>query len=162
MNGASPSARARRQSLAPGSGVGPAACLDGSVSRRADLYESSPIDGGDEHRSGNVGRAGRRWRVCYRWTSQPRHGKPEPEPAPGGKAVRVSRREARRGSWHLNTVNQRHMTMKRWLNHHHRGVSTRYLNHYMHWLMRSEFKLERSIEADFLSPHLASYTQVDT
>ena len=27
--------------------------------------------------------------------------------------------------------NQRHMTMKRWLNHHHRGVSTRYLDHYM-------------------------------
>ncbi len=72
------------------------------------------------------------------------------------EVVRVSRREARRGSWHLNTVNQRHMTMKkRWLNHHHRGVSTRYLNHYMHWLMRSEFKLEQSIEADFLSPHLA-------
>ena len=78
------------------------------------------------------------------------------------EVVRVSRRESRRGSWHLNTVNQRHMTMKRWLNHHHRGVSTRYLNHYMHWLMRSEFKLEKSIEADFLSPHLASYTQVDT
>ena len=78
------------------------------------------------------------------------------------EVVRVSRREARRGSWHLNTVNQRHMTMKRWLNHHHRGVSTRYLNHYMHWLMRSECKPEQSIEADFLSPHLASYTQVDT
>ena len=78
------------------------------------------------------------------------------------EVVRVSRRELRRGSWHLNTVNQRHMTMKRWLNHHHRGVSTRYLDHYMRWLMRSEFKLEESIEADFLSPHLANYTQVDT
>ena len=78
------------------------------------------------------------------------------------EVMRVSRRESRCGSWHLNTVNQRHMTMKRWLNHHHRGVSTRYLNHYMHWLMRSEFKLEQSIEVDFLSPHLASYTQVDT
>ena len=32
----------------------------------------------------------------------------------------------------------------------------------MRWLMRSEFKLEESIEADFLSPHLANYTQVDT
>ena len=37
------------------------------------------------------------------------------------EVVRVSRRELRRGSWHLNTVNPRHMTMKRWLNHHHRG-----------------------------------------
>ncbi len=73
------------------------------------------------------------------------------------EVVRVSRRELRRGSWHLNTVNQHHMTMKRWLNHHHRGVSTRYLDHYMLWLMRSEFKLEESIEADFLSPHLANY-----
>ncbi len=86
INGASLSARARRQSRAPGSGVGPAACLDGSVSRRADLYGSSPIDGGDEHRSGNVGMAGRRWRVCHRWTSQLRHGKPEPEHAPGSGA----------------------------------------------------------------------------
>ena len=32
------------------------------------------------------------------------------------ETVRVSRREFRRGSWHLNTVNQRHMTMKRLLN----------------------------------------------
>ena len=96
INGASPSARARRQSRAPGSGVGPAACLDGSVSRRADLYGSSPIDGGDKHRSGNVEMAGRSMHQ---------------------EVVRVSRREARRGSWHLNTVNQRHMTMKRWLNH---------------------------------------------
>ena len=79
MNGASPCARARRQSRPPGSGVGPAACLDGSVSRRADLYGRSLIDGGDEHRSGNVGMAGRRWRVCHRWTSQLRHGKPEHE-----------------------------------------------------------------------------------
>ena len=78
------------------------------------------------------------------------------------EVVRVSRRELRRGSWHLNTVNPRHMTMKRWLNHHHRGVSTRYLDHYMRGLMRSEFKLEESMEADFLSPHLANYTQVDT
>ena len=83
MNGASPCARARRQSRPPGSGVGPAACLDGSVSRRVDLYGSSPIDGGGEHRSGNVGRAGRRWRVCHRWTSQLRHGKPGPKHSPG-------------------------------------------------------------------------------
>ena len=76
INGALPSARARRQSWAPGFGVGPVACLDGSVSRRADLYGSSPIDGEDEHRSGNVGMAGRRWCLCHRWTSQLRHGKP--------------------------------------------------------------------------------------
>ena len=61
-----------------------------------------------------------------------------------------SREELRRGSWHLNTVNQRHMTMKRWLNHHHRGVSTRYLNHYMRWLIRSEFTVEKMTEVDFL------------
>ena len=73
------------------------------------------------------------------------------------ETVCVSRRELRRGIWHLNTVNQRHATMKRWLNHHHRGVSTRYLDHYMSWLMKSEFRVERSIQADFLSPHLASY-----
>ncbi len=78
------------------------------------------------------------------------------------EGVRVSRRELRRWSWHLNTVNPRHMTMKRWLNHHHRGVSTRYLDHYMRGLMRSEFKLEESMEADFLAPHLENYTQVDT
>ena len=78
------------------------------------------------------------------------------------EVVRVSRRELRRGSWHLNTVNPRHMTMQRWLNHHHRGVSTRYLDHYMRGLMRSEFKLEESMEVDFLSSHLANYTQVDT
>ena len=65
IDGASPSARARRQSRAPWSGVGLATCLDGSVSRRADLYGSSPIDGGDGHRSGNVGRAARRWCVCH-------------------------------------------------------------------------------------------------
>ncbi len=143
-----------------GSGVGPASRLDGGISRRADLYGSPPVDGGDGHRSGNFGRAGRRLRVCHRWTSQLRNGKPEPEHSPGSGSRQP--RELRRGSWHLNTVNPRHMTMKRWLNHHYRGVSTRYLDHYMLWLMRSEFKLEESIEADFLSPHLANYTQVDT
>ena len=73
------------------------------------------------------------------------------------ETVRVSRREFRRGSWHLNTVNQRHMTMKRLLNHHHRGVSTRYLDSYMRWLMRSEFKADRTIQTDFLSSHLESH-----
>ena len=74
------------------------------------------------------------------------------------EVVHAHRREPRRRSWHLNTVNQRHMTMKRWLNHYHRGVSTRYLDHYMRWLMRSEFKVDRSREADFFSPHFANCT----
>ena len=71
------------------------------------------------------------------------------------ETVRVSRREFRRGRWHLNTVNQRHMTMKGLLNHHHRGVSTRYLGHYLRWLMRSEFKAGKSMGADFLAAHSA-------
>ena len=51
-------------------------------------------------------------------------------------------------------VNQRHAAMKRLLNHHRRGVSTRYLNHYMRWLMQSEFRVEKTMEANFLAPHL--------
>ena len=161
MNGASPCARARRQSRAPGSGVGPQRPVLTAVSRSGPTYiEALPSTAGT-----NIAPVMSEGRaedgVCVT------DGHPSYAMASRGlnihqEVVRVSRREARRGSWHLNTVNQRHMTMKRWLNHHHRGVSTRYLNHYMHWLMRSEFKLEKSIEADFLSPHLASYTQVDT
>ena len=48
----------------------------------------------------------------------------------------------------------RHMTMKRMLNHHHRGVSTRYLDSYIRWLMNSEFKADRTSPTDFLSCHL--------
>ena len=66
------------------------------------------------------------------------------------ETVGVSQRELRRGILASQYRELGHATMKRWLNHHHRGVATRYLGHYMSWLTRSEFRVERSIQADFL------------
>ena len=37
---------------------------------------------------------------------------------------------------HLNTLNNRHSAMKRVMNHWHRGVATKILDNYMHWLSR--------------------------
>ncbi len=62
--------------------------------------------------------------------------------------------ERRRGSLHLNTVNNRHLTMKKTINDFHRGVSTRYLDNYVAWLSCSEFRVDKSREADFLGQSL--------
>ena len=61
-----------------------------------------------------------------------------------------SKGERQRGSFHLQTVNQRHSTMKRCLNHHHRGVSTRYLNNYLHWFETSEFRIDKNRPPGFI------------
>ena len=73
------------------------------------------------------------------------------------------RREFRRGIFHLNTVNHRHMAMKRALNHFHRGVSTRYLDHYMDWLSRLEFRPDAKQTPDFIEFNLSNLdTQLRT
>ena len=73
----------------------------------------------------------------------------------------INRRQGERlrGPWHLNTVNNRHSTMKTTLNHLHRGVGTKYLDNYMNWFMRQEFRPDKSIEPDFLRDHMQQKQQ---
>ena len=60
----------------------------------------------------------------------------------------------RRGSWHLNTVNNRHSVMKGTLNHFHRGVATKYLDNYMNWFSRQQFSSDKRVEPDFIGDQL--------
>ena len=55
-----------------------------------------------------------------------------------------------RGAWHLNTVNNRHYVMKSVLNHRHRGVGTKYLDNYTHWLSKQEFRVDKTRQVDFI------------
>ena len=68
----------------------------------------------------------------------------------------INRRQGERlrRPWHLNTVNHRHSTMKTTLNHLLQGVGTIYLDNYMNWFMRQEFRPDKSIEPDFLRDHM--------
>ena len=71
------------------------------------------------------------------------------------QALNLSKGERSRGSWHLNTVNNRHSVMKSKLNHYHRGVSTKYLDNYMNWLARQEFRPDKYAEPNFIGDHMA-------
>ena len=51
--------------------------------------------------------------------------------------------------WHLNTVNNRHSRMKATLNSFRRGVATKYLDNYLHWLSMDEFRPNKKNEVDF-------------
>ena len=77
------------------------------------------------------------------------------------KVVNRRQGERLRGPWHLNTVNNRHSTMQTALNHLHRGVGTKYLDNYMNWFMRQEFRPDKSIEPDFLRDHMQRKQQLN-
>ena len=66
------------------------------------------------------------------------------------EVINRSQGERLRGPWHLNPVNNRHRTMKSSLNHRHRGVSTKYLDNYMNWFMRQEFRPDKTIKPEFI------------
>ena len=66
-----------------GSGVGPAARLEAASRGRPTDMEALPSTAGTDIAPAMSEGAGRRLRVCHRWTSQLRHGKPEPEHSPG-------------------------------------------------------------------------------
>ena len=78
------------------------------------------------------------------------------------EVINRSQGERRRGPWHLNTVNNRHGTMKSTLNHWHRGVSTKYLDNYMNWFMRQEFRPDKTLEPDFIRDHMQQKQQLNT
>ena len=78
------------------------------------------------------------------------------------EVINRSQGERRRGPWHLNTVNNRHQTMKSTLNHWHRGVGTKYLDNYMNWFMRQEFRPDKSLEPDFIRDHMQQKQQLNT
>ena len=78
------------------------------------------------------------------------------------EGINRSRGERRRGAWHLNTVNNRHRTMKSTLNHWHRGVSTKYLDNYMNWFMRQEFRPDKTLEPDFIRDHMQQKQRLNT
>ena len=78
------------------------------------------------------------------------------------EVINRCQRERRRGPWHLNTVNNRHRTMKSTLNHWHRVVSTKYLDNYMNSLMRQELRPDRTLEPDFIRDHMQRMQQINT
>ncbi|MCY4128228.1 MAG: IS1595 family transposase [Gammaproteobacteria bacterium] len=78
------------------------------------------------------------------------------------EVINRSHGERVRGRWHLNTVNNRHQTMKTTLNRWHRGVGTKYLDNYMNWLMRQEFRPDKTIEPDFIRDHMQQKQQLNT
>ena len=39
------------------------------------------------------------------------------------------------------------------LNHRHRGVVTKYLDNYMNWVQRQEFRPDKRVNTDFLKDH---------
>ena len=62
-------------------------------------------------------------------------------------------RYARDSTSHLNTVYNRHEVMKSILNQRHRGVATKYLDNYMNWIQRQEFRPDKRVNTDFLKDH---------
>ena len=67
-----------------------------------------------------------------------------------------------RGAWHLNTVNNRHYVMKSVLNHRHRGVGTKYLDNYTHWLSKQEFRVDKTRQVDFIGDLTTPKQQCNT
>ena len=64
--------------------------------------------------------------------------------------------------WHLNAVNHRHQVMKTIPNLFHRGVSTKYLDHYMNWLCRQEFRPDKYGKPDYLASLTKTCTHLVT
>ncbi len=64
--------------------------------------------------------------------------------------------------WHINTVNNRHMFMKKRLNHDCRGVSTKYLDNYMRWLQLHDFHPDKTTETNFIVEQVGPDTHITT
>lgn len=78
------------------------------------------------------------------------------------KVLNLSQGKRVCGPWHLNAVNQRHKTMKSSFNHCHRGVAIHYLDIYISWFERLEFRVDKSIQPDVVRVQLLEYPQLDT
>lgn len=76
------------------------------------------------------------------------------------EVINQRRHERVRGTWHLNTVNNRHAVMKTLLNHWHRGVATKYLDNYMQWLSKQEFRPDKTRPVDFIADLMTQKTQL--
>lgn len=72
--------------------------------------------------------------------------------------VIVNRKKHKSGSFHIQHVNAYHMRMKRQINHHFRGVATKYLNHYLWWLHELRNKHITNSESLFLASIAKSHT----
>ena len=75
--------------------------------------------------------------------------------------INRSQGEQRRGPWHLNTPNNLHRIIDSILNHWRRGVSTEYLDNYMNWFMRQEFRPDKALEPDFIRDHMQQKQQAN-
>ena len=78
------------------------------------------------------------------------------------ESLNQRRGEWKRGSFHLNTVNNRHAAMKSICNRLHKGVSSRYFDHYASWLMCSEFRVDKERDPNLFQLPLDRRTPVNT